>query len=119
MAARSSVLQYTALYCGWKGYKRQGCIAIQPGVLWQATGLPVSQGRQPCRDTALGRGAGHAAGGRAGRSAGRGAQGARQAGAWHGRCARGQARPGSAAGQRAVHSVHSACFWPGLTQYCS
>ena len=22
-------------------------------------------------------------------------------------------------GQWAVHSVHSACFWPDLTQYCS
>ena len=54
MAAGSSVLQYTALYCGWKSCRRQGCIAIQPGVLWQETGLHVSQGRQLCRDTALG-----------------------------------------------------------------
>ena len=29
------------------------------------------------------------------------------------------AQPGHAASQRAVHSVHSACFWPDLTQYCS
>ena len=48
----SSVLQYTALYCGWKGCRRQGCIAIQPGVSWHETRLPVSQDRQPCRDTA-------------------------------------------------------------------
>ena len=33
--------------------------------------------------------------------------------------ARRQERPGRDAGQRTVHSVHSACFWPGLTQYCS
>ena len=33
-----TVLQYTALYCGWKGCRRQGCIVIQPGVLWQETG---------------------------------------------------------------------------------
>ena len=45
---------------------------------------------------------------------GKGACGAR-----HGRWARGQARPGRAAGQQAVHLVHSACFWPSLTQYCS
>ena len=43
----------------------------------------------------LGAGAGA---GRAGRAAG-------------GRWARGLAK--------AVHSVHSACFWPSLTQYCS
>ena len=48
----SSVLQYTALYCGWKGCRRPGCIAIQPGVSWHETRLPVSQDRQPCRDTA-------------------------------------------------------------------
>ena len=28
-------------------------------------------------------------------------------------------RLGRAAGQRAVHLVHSAYFWPGLTQYYS
>ena len=48
----SSVLQYTALYCGWKSCGRPGCIAIQPGVSWHETRLPVSQDRQPCRDTA-------------------------------------------------------------------
>ena len=48
----SSVLQYTALYCGWKGCWRLGCIAIQHGVSWHETGLPVSQDRHPCRDTA-------------------------------------------------------------------
>ena len=39
----------------------------------------------------------------------------RQAGAGRGRV-RGL---GVLLGQWAVHSVHSACFWPGLTQYCS
>ena len=48
----SSVLQYTALYCGWKGCRRPGCIAIQPGVSWHETGLPVLQDRQSCHDTA-------------------------------------------------------------------
>ena len=48
----SRVLQYIALYCGWKGCRRPGCITIQPGVSWHETGLPVSQDRQPCRDTA-------------------------------------------------------------------
>ena len=48
----SSVLQYTALYCGWKGCRRPGCMAIQPGVSWHETGLPVSQDRQLCHDTA-------------------------------------------------------------------
>ena len=44
-----------------------------------------------------------------------GGKGARQAGV--GQCrARGL---GVLLGQWAVHSVHSACFWPGLTQYCS
>ena len=105
----------------------------------QEAGLPVSQGRQLCRDTALGRGVGSV--GRAGRrwGMGAGAPGARARadargaaevrqgreglatsrgarGARHGRCALGQARPRRAAGQRAVHS---ACFWLGLTQYCS
>ena len=28
-------------------------------------------------------------------------------------------RPGVLLGQRVVHSVHSACFWPGLTRYFS
>ena len=46
-------------------------------------------------------------------------RGVRQAGARHWRCAHGLARPRRAAGQRVVHLVHSACFWPGLTQYCS
>ena len=44
-----------------------------------------------------------------------GGTGARQAGAGRGR-ARGL---GVLLGQWAVHSVHSACFWPGLTQYGS
>ena len=50
----SSVLQYIALYCGWKDCRRPGCIAIQPGASWHETGLPVSQDRQLCRDKALG-----------------------------------------------------------------
>ena len=39
---------------------------------------------------------------------------ARSAHAWARLCA-----SGCAAGLQAVHLVHSACFWPGLTQYCS
>ena len=55
----------------------------------------------------------------------RGAVGARRG---HGRRAAGArqargggttgAQPGSAGWPRDVHSVHSACFWPDLTQYC-
>ena len=41
----SSVLQYTALYCGWKGCRRPGCIAIQPGVSWHETGSCVATRR--------------------------------------------------------------------------
>ena len=54
---------------------------------------------------------------------GRGEAGARQERGRHAvgtARARGRwARPRRAAGQRAVYLVHSACFWPGLTQYCS
>ena len=129
----SSVLQYTALYCGWKGYKRPGCIAIQPGVSWHETRLLVSQDRQLCRDTALGWGAGRAgrrrkgvgarrrqapvgsgmawarkgarrAGGRAARRRARGAQaGARRA---SGRAAQAGARQGHTAG-RAAHTARA------------
>ena len=66
---------------------------------------------------AAGRKNGRATGRRAGRwgigAAGRRARAAGRAdwAAW--------ARPGRVAGQRAVHFVHSSCFWPGLTQYCS
>ena len=50
------------------------------------------------------------AGGHPGPTGGRGARpGEWGTGAW----------PGRAAGQRAMHLVHSACFWPDLTQYCS
>ena len=38
-----------------RGCRRQGCIAIQLGVLWQETGLPVLQDKQLCRDTARAR----------------------------------------------------------------
>ena len=84
---------------------------------------------QPSHDTTLGRGAGRTVGrmGRVGRRWGVGA-GARGACGARGRGSRGErheraalalgARPGRAAGQRSVHLVHSACFWPGLTQYC-
>ena len=126
----------------------QQCIAIHCTVLWHETGLPVLQDRRLCRDTALGArlgaqaGAGGAlgsAGGRCGRVQGaarRGRAGAHgaQAGAWarHRRQAqrawqaRGAretwalgARPRCAGWLRAVHSVHSAYFRPGLTRYCS
>ena len=47
-----------------------------------------------------------------------GAQQARRGAA--GAQARGKGeRPGVLLGQRAMHSVHSACFWPGLTRYFS
>ena len=46
------------------------------------------------------------------------AAGARQG--RHGSAGRGRwARPGHAVGRRAVHLVHSACFWPGSTRYFS
>ena len=53
------------------------------------------------------------------RAHGRGARGARQ-GRGH-ECATLAlgARPRRAVDQQAVHLVHSACFWPSLTQYCS
>ena len=71
--------------------------------------------------------------GRAGRRWGAGrvqqAAGPRQArgrkrsggmGAWQAGAGRGRVRGlGVLLGQWAVHSVHSACFWPSLTQYCS
>ena len=62
--------------------------------------------RQASGRTGVGRRHQQAHGGRAGRAAG-GAQarGARQAGAGH------------AGWLWAVHSVHSACFWPGSTRY--
>ena len=45
---------------------------------------------------------------------------ARGRGSRKGRAARALCpRPGRAAGQQAVHSVHSAYFLPGLTQYHS
>ena len=53
--------------------------------------------------------------------AGEQAAGARR-GAQAGACGSQQqarTRNGRAAGQRAVHWVHSACFWPDLTQYYS
>ena len=50
----------------------------------------------------------------AGRAVGRAQErGARQAGA--GRV--GRVRPGRAGWLRAVHLMHSACFWPGSTRY--
>ena len=96
MAAGSSVLQYTALYCGWKACRRQGCIAIQPGVLWQETELLVSQGRQLCRDTA--RGSRLGAGPTRRRWAGRAGTGAQAAGT-QGAGARGEHRRQADAGQ--------------------
>ena len=57
------------------------------------------------------------AGGRGAAAPCRSAAGARQG---HEHTGRGRwARLGRAVGQRAVHLVHSACFWLGLTQYCS
>ena len=63
------------------------------------------------------------AGNRGARAAGRGSRRGRArsvrgragwaAGAWPGRWA----RPGCAGWPWAVHSVHSACFWPGSTRY--
>ena len=73
--------------------------------------------------------AGHGAGARARRGHSQSAQaGPRGAGAAAGaRALKARvawalgARPGHWARglAKAVHSVHSACFWPGLTQYCS
>ena len=48
--------------------------------------------------------------------AGGASRGAR--GSWHGR-GTGVRRAAWACGLAKAHSVHSACFWPGLTQYCS
>ena len=77
----------------------------------QETGLPVSQGRQLCP------GHGTSARGarrRAQQARGRGVAGARgkedTRGAAGARGACGQELLGRATGQRAVHSVHSACF---------
>ena len=55
----------------------------------------------------------------AGRTAGARGRGARQ-GCGH-ECATLAlgARPRRAVDQQVVHLVHSACFWPSLTQYCS
>ena len=74
------------------------------------------------RRQALGRGT-RAAGGMGALRVARGAPGARALGgmgARQARAGRGRARGlGVLLGQWAVHSVHSACFWPGLAQYCS
>ena len=55
----------------------------------------------------------------AARARGTGPRQASAQGARYGRCARDHARPGRAARPWTVHLVHSACFWLGLTQYCS
>ena len=54
---------------------------------------------------------------RAGRGQTRGARQARVRGAAGAQARDKGVRPGVLLGQRAVHSVHSACFWPNLTRY--
>ena len=133
----SSVLQYTALYCGWKGCRRPGCIAMQPGVSWHETGLPVSQDRQPCRDTAgwalvrAGVGAGRAGLGagalgrqvrRRGQARGRGrGRKSKQASARGRRAAAGRRRAVAARGRaRQARGLDAGCpGWPGLCTWCT
>ena len=113
---------------------RAACVVRQAAVLRHGVGLGSRRarwgaghaGRSGGRRRTLGAGragAGHAEGAQA-----RGAGGAGGSGTWGQRGERGkgaQARqaPGLGAGRsgwlRAVHSVHSACFQPGLTRYCS
>ena len=129
--------QYTGVYCDCGAKARLNYIAIQcpakPRYGQEACGAGLGvggrrqHGRAARRQTGA-RGA-HAASEReqtdeqaadADGRAGRGsltAGASRRAGARQGRD-RG-ARPGVLLGQQAVHSVHSACFWPDLTQYCS
>ena len=82
-------------------------------------------GRAPSAQAADDR-RGRARGVASARAAGARARGAQAAGAWaravgaHGLGARCRgARPGRAGWLWVVHSVHSACFRPGLTRYCS
>ena len=90
MAAGSSVLQYTALYCGWKGCRRQGCINTTWSIVTGGRAACVATRRwaRGARRQALGHGCwgGRRAGadGRAGRGKGARqvrARGARQASA--------------------------------------
>ena len=127
-------MYHNTLHCIVAGKAAGGKVVSQYNLEYcgRRHGLPVSQGRQLCRDTTLGawlgaRGAqarGTGALGRAGgRSAGAGGgarRGRRAAGRRHGRAAgrRGACRAGRERdlgvqlGQWAVHLVHSACFDP-------
>ena len=104
-----TVLQYTPVYCSEKGMRKAVCIAIQIGCAGRGAGRRRRRwARRALGVRALGereQGAGRAeragAGGRAGQA---------------GLAARGL---GVLLGQWAVHLVHSACFWPNLTWYCS
>ena len=129
------VSQYNLEYCG----RRQGClcrktgscVAIQQGLgsrsarggAWRAAG---HAGRVGGRRRALssGRaGPGCAGGAQARGTGGSGARGGRGRGGARAHGARGmgagRAAERAAGLARAMHLVHSACFWPGLTQYCS
>ena len=73
-----------------------------------------------CMESSVSRHGAGRRGAQAGAGLTRGARGRGLRGARQGRAA--QVRDtsaGRAAGQQAVHLVHSACFWPSLTQYCS
>ena len=82
---------------------------------WRAARARHGVGCRGTQSAADGRGGAQAGArqGRAGRAAGRAER--------SGHCLLGGTgvQPGRAAGQRAMHLVHSACFWPGLTQYYS
>ena len=83
-----------------KGCKRQNCIAIQNGIATERLGSWAGAGR---------------AGVGAGALARQGAAGRSRRAAWEL-----DARPGVLLGwPKAVHTVHSACFWPDLTRYFS
>ena len=81
---------------------------------WATAHLSTGWARRRARCTARVQGrwaqAGHAAGARSAVDARADAQGTQQGRAGHGRLGSLGTQPGRAAGQRAMHSVHSACF---------
>ena len=79
-----------------------------------------AQGRQAGRRAALGHTGRGSAGMRAlGRAGVRGARAWQEGAGAHAAGRLGRSRPGMLLGQLAMHSVHAACFWPGLTRYFS
>ena len=105
------------LGAGWAGAERARSTQAGVGRSGRGAGAAGSLARRRGAQRARGT-AGARACGAGGSRRGRGAQQAGRRGAGRARQA-GTRRMGRAGWLWAVHSVHSACFWPGSTRYFS